>query len=91
MFKIIQLSNCITKNEWLARITKSIRDGTYEFSIEGCYKEISNLIKYKDGARFLGTTTNWVNLVEANSDGKHMCEIFVVKKQGETIGWIGYT
>lgn len=78
--------------QWSAGLAKSIRGGIYEFSVEGYYKTMRNLIEYKDGARFVGATTNWENLVETEGDGtSYGVELLLQKKEGRTTGWVGYT
>ncbi len=36
----------------------------FEVSIEGYYKDMHNVIEYKDGASYLSTNQNWQNKVE---------------------------
>ena len=33
--------------------------GKYEFSVEGYYKSMDNVLEYKDGASYLGMATGW--------------------------------
>lgn len=78
--------------QWSAGIAKSFQEGVYEFSVEGYHKKMQNLIGYKDGARFVGTTTNWEDLVESDGNGtSYGIELLLQKKEGQTTGWIGYT
>lgn len=81
-----------TSQQWSAGIAKSVKDGVYEFSAEAYYKEMQNLIEYKEGAVFLGTTPNWENLVENDGNGtSYGLELLLQKKIGQTTGWVGYT
>lgn len=63
----------------------------YEISIEGYYKNMENLIEYKDGATFFGNSGNWDNKIELGSGESYGLELFIQKKTGQTSGWIGYT
>ena len=63
----------------------------YEISIEGYYKEMKNLIEYKDGASFFGSSENWDKKIEIGNGYAYGVELFLQKKVGRTSGWIGYT
>ncbi|VAW16114.1 TonB-dependent receptor [hydrothermal vent metagenome] len=81
-----------TSQQWSLGVAKSVKDGIYEFSAEAYYKNMKNLIEYKEGASFLGTTTNWEDLVESDGEGtSYGLELLLQKKEGRTTGWVGYT
>ncbi len=63
----------------------------YEFSIEGYYKRMYNLIEYKDGASFMGNAENWDRKIEIGNGEAFGLEFFVQKKAGQLSGWLGYT
>ena len=66
----------------------------YEFSVEGYYKTMTNLIEYREGASFLvgfGESEDWQDKVEIGRGWSYGAELFVQKKRGRTTGWIGYT
>lgn len=63
----------------------------YEFSTEVYYKDMKNLIEYKDGASFMGTAENWERKIEVGNGNAYGMELFAQKKTGKTTGWIGYT
>ena len=64
----------------------------YEFSLEGYYKKMTNLIEYKDGASYLEIEGDWQDKVATNGHGKsYGMEVLVQKKTGTVTGWIGYT
>lgn len=63
----------------------------FEFSVEGYYKTMKNLLEYKDGASFILSDANWENLVEVGKGWSYGAEILLEKKKGKTTGWIGYT
>lgn len=63
----------------------------FEFSAETYYKLMENLIEYKEGASFIGST-DWQNTVETDGRGEaYGLELLFRKKRGKTTGWIGYT
>jgi len=63
----------------------------YDFSIEGYYKEMNNLIEYKEGATFLMANENWQNKIEIGRGWSYGLEFLIRKNMGKTTGWIGYT
>lgn len=62
-----------------------------QLSVEGYYKEMQNLIAYKEGASFLGTLTDWQDKVNIGNGNSYGLEVLLEKKLGKTTGWIGYT
>lgn len=62
-----------------------------DFSIEGFYKEMNNIIDYIDGATFFGSATNWENKVAMGKGLAYGAEFLVRKNSGDLTGWIGYT
>ena len=65
--------------------------GIADFSIEGYYKHMNNLIEYKDGATFFGSSENWENLVYAGSGWSYGIELLAQREFGKLTGWVGYT
>ena len=63
----------------------------YEFSIEGYYKDLSNLLEYKEGASYFDVDDQWENKVLQGSGYSYGVELFARKKLGKLSGWIGYT
>jgi len=64
----------------------------YEISIEGYYKEMKNVLSYKEGASFLfGFEADWQDQVTQGQGESYGLEVFLQKKKGKTTGWIGYT
>ena len=63
----------------------------WEFSVEGYYKAMHNILEYKDGTVMIATNTGWETKVEMG-DGRAMgLEFFVQKTAGKVTGWIAYT
>lgn len=63
----------------------------YEFSVEGYYKNMNNIIDYKEGSSFLNTNQSWENKVEMGRGWSYGGEVFVQKKTGRLTGMMGYT
>ena len=74
-----------------AGIAKTLWD-EFEFSVEGYYKEMDNVISFKEGASFLfGLENDWQSKVTQGVGEAYGAEVFLQKKKGKTTGWIGYT
>ena len=71
-------------------VAKTIKED-YELSIEGYYKEMNNVISYREGSSFLGFDTDWQDKVTQGRGNSYGAEVFLQKKEGKTTGWIGYT
>ena len=80
-----------TSQQIAAGLAKNI--GPYEFSIEGYYKQMDNLVSYKEGASFLFSVDNdtWEDKISQGSGESYGMELFAQRKTGQTTGWIGYT
>lgn len=63
----------------------------WEFSLEGYYKSIQNVMEYKEGVAFLFDSSGWENKVEVGSGRAMGLELFIEKTMGNTTGWLGYT
>jgi hypothetical protein len=64
-----------------------------EFTLEGYYKQMSNIIDYKPGTNFLVAGENdWQDLVETGGRGRSRgLEAFLRKTSGDLTGWVSYT
>ena len=65
--------------------------GCLELSVEGYYKRMVNLIEYRDGASFIGTTEGWEQKVCMGDGWSYGVEFLAQRKAGKLTGWIGYT
>lgn len=63
----------------------------WEFSVEGYYKNLQNVLEYKDGMSVLITSTDWESKVAMGQGRAYGMELFIQKKTGATTGWLGYT
>ena len=68
-----------------------IRPGGWEFSVEGYYKNMDNMIEYLPGAVFIDPGEDWQDKVTIGKGWAYGAELFVQKKVGRTTGWLGYT
>lgn len=64
---------------------------TLDLSVESYYKSMDNLIEYKDGASFLGSSTGWEDKVYMGRGWAYGLEFLAQKSYGNTTGWLGYT
>ena len=62
-----------------------------DFSVEGYYKTMDNIIDYKDGASFLGSTVGWEDKVSMGRGWSYGIEFLAQRSFGNTTGWVGYT
>ena len=63
----------------------------FEFSIEGFYKTMDNLLEYKEGASFFSVNNDWQQKVTQGKGWSYGAEFLIRKQKGKTTGWIGYT
>ena len=63
----------------------------WSFSFEAYYKNMENLIAYKEGSSFFDLNKDWQDLVETGTGNSYGGEIFIQKSKGNLTGWVGYT
>ena len=63
----------------------------WEFSVEGYYKSMKNILEYKDGTLMVATNTGWETKVEMGNGRAMGVEFFVQKTAGPVTGWLAYT
>ena len=63
----------------------------WEFSVEGYWKEMYNLMEYKEGVQFVFSSDGWEDQVETGRGRAYGLEFFIQKTAGKTTGWISYT
>ncbi len=63
----------------------------FDISLEGYYKTMDNLLEYKDGASFFGSSERWDEKVCMGKGWAYGVELLVQRSFGKTTGWIGYT
>ena len=66
-------------------------------TLEGYYKNMNNIISYKEGSSFISldgenaNELNWEDNVTAGKGWSYGAEFMVQKKTGRLSGWVGYT
>jgi hypothetical protein len=62
----------------------------WEFAAEGYYKQVSNLVEYKDGANLLITEIPETELLQGNLQ-VYGLEFMLERNYGKLTGWLNYT
>jgi hypothetical protein len=71
---------------------KNLNDNMYETSLEAYYKEMTNLIEYREGYLPEDNTNSSGDDSFTFGDGEsYGVEVLLKKNKGKTTGWIGYT
>ncbi len=63
----------------------------WEFSVEAYWKSLQNILEYKDGAFFLGSSGGWENKVTMGEGRAIGMEFYIQKTLGKLTGWASYT
>ncbi len=66
-------------------------DHNVEFSMEGFYKRQNNLLSYRVSSAFLLDGENWNENALIGKGWAYGSELFLQKKAGKFLGWVGYT
>ncbi len=69
---------------------KTIND-RWELSIEGYYKNMTDLVAYREGSSFLSQGQDFEGRIVQGKGEAYGLELFLQKKTGRMTGWIGYT
>jgi hypothetical protein len=62
-----------------------------QLSAEAYYKNMSNLLEYREGASYLRGNANWSELVAQGKGRSYGIELLLQKSKGNTTGWISYS
>ena len=61
-----------------------------DMTVEGYYKDMTNLVSFKDGEGFFDDSlTDWGDRVTQGDGYSYGLELFLQKKRGRMTGWIG--
>ncbi len=71
----------------------------FDITVEGFYKEMSNLVEYKEGQSLffsfddteVENAASWESKVEQGKGWSYGAEIFIQKNYGKLNAWLGYT
>lgn len=79
------------QDSWQAALgTAKTLGQDYEFSVELYYKEMNNVIAFREGSSLL-QFEGWEDRVSQGKGTAYGAEFFVQKKRGKLSGWVGYT
>ncbi len=76
-------------NQWAAGLAYAL--GPFDLTLEGYYKTMQNVIAYRDGASFIGTSADWESLVTSGRGWSYGAEAMIKKDAGRFNGWVSYT
>jgi len=68
----------------------NLKDNVFETSVEVYFKEVSNVLDYKGGAKLLLNPSIETDLLQGQQQA-YGIEFLIRKKVGNLTGWIGYT
>ncbi|MCB9230612.1 MAG: TonB-dependent receptor plug domain-containing protein [Bacteroidia bacterium] len=77
-------------DQWAIGYARSLPAG-FQVTVEAYYKEMHNVIDYKEGSSFLGDSKDWQDKVVVGRGNSYGAEFLLERKIGKTSGWIGYT
>ena len=80
----------MTSNQVAAGVFYNLMD-SLNLSVEAYYKNMNNLLEYKDGASFWGSSENWEQKVCMGRGWAYGIEFLAQKTVGRWTGWLGYT
>ncbi|WP_372772816.1 carboxypeptidase-like regulatory domain-containing protein [Mangrovibacterium sp.] len=69
---------------------RNFNDNTYEFSVEGYYKDMQNVLDYEDGTDVLLNENIEANIL-SGTGRSYGAEFYLKKKAGRLNGWFSYT
>jgi hypothetical protein len=69
---------------------KTFKEKKYDFFVEGYYKDLSNILDYKDGAQLILNTHLETDLLQGNGKA-YGIETQIAKQQGRLVGSFSYT
>ena len=61
-----------------------------DFSVEGYYKRLDNLLEYKEGHSLVPSTVAWEDKMAVGDGRAYGVEFMVRKPAGRLTGWVGY-
>ncbi|MCF8367765.1 MAG: TonB-dependent receptor [Bacteroidales bacterium] len=77
-------------DQYSAGIYTNILANFLEFSVEGYYKTVQNLVEYKDGAELVFASNAETEIVQGDLDAWGL-EFMLRKPSGKLNGWVNYT
>lgn len=65
--------------------------GIMDISLEGYYKQMNNVVEYRDGASYISIDGDWQSKVAVGEGYSYGIELLLQRSIGKFTGWIGYT
>lgn len=80
----------LISDQFSGGLFKNFKNNAYETSFEVYYKDLQNLVDYKDGADILLNPALETDLIIGTGKA-YGAEVFFKKNRGDVTGWISYT
>lgn len=77
-------------DQWALGYNYTIKEEV-NFSIEGYYKMMDNVMDYREGVSYMTSSGDWQEMIALGKGRAYGMELLLQKKKGNTTGWIGYT
>ena len=77
-------------HQWALGAAYSV-EGLADFTVEGYYKQMNNLLEYKEGSTYMSGDTDWQNKVAMGMGWSYGVELMAQRSVGKLNGWIAYT
>jgi outer membrane cobalamin receptor len=77
-------------HQWTLGLTQDLPLGL-EFTTEGFYKIMENVLEYNPSTNFLLDRGSWESLVEIGRGESYGGELMLQRKKGRFTGWVSYT
>ncbi len=77
-------------HQWALGAAYSV-EGLADFTLEGYYKKMNNLLEYKEGSSYMSGDTDWQNKVAMGKGWSYGVEFMAQRSVGRFNGWIAYT
>ena len=77
-------------DQWAVGYQYEIAKGI-ELGVEGFYKQMDNLLEYKEGYSAMSPADQWAGMVVMGKGESYGAELMLQKNTGKTTGWLSYT
>jgi outer membrane receptor for ferrienterochelin and colicin len=77
-------------HQWAAGASYSL-DGIADFTLEGYYKHMNNLLEYQEGSTYVSGDTDWQDKIAIGKGWSYGIEFMAQRSIGKLNGWISYT
>ena len=77
-------------HQWAAGLSYSLENKA-DFTLEGYYKHMDNLLEYKEGSSYMTGDTDWQEKVAMGKGWSYGIEFMVQRSIGKLNGWLSYT